>query len=366
MLKAQVAHSALREMIRDEIRHSGPLRFSRFMQLALYHPQHGYYSTGQASIGRHGDYFTNVSVGSVFGRLLAAQFIEIWQRMGAPDDFTIVEQGAHDGQFACDVLSVICERAPELFAAIRYRILEPFPILQERQRQRLEEQAFRDKVSWSNSLAELDAFTGIHFSNELLDAMPVDLRGKSVGFKHSQFFLVETEQSVPPNQPQREWVAQLSGKLRRGFVIVFDYGFCGSEFREIVQARAQHRLLDSPFERIGQADISVHLNWSDIARHAEQRNLRVAGFTDQHHFLTGIISTWPDLLPNAISNSTELSGPVSTGAGAKEKRELQTLLHPEMLGRAFQVLLLHKDVNLSEPLAGFRFARDPRQALELR
>src|ERR1700719_3351796 len=98
-------NAALGEIIRAEIRESGPISFARFMEQALYHPDHGYYATGRAAIGRHGDYFTNVSVGPFFGTLLAAQFIEIWQRLGQPDNFVIVEQAAHDGQFAHDVLS---------------------------------------------------------------------------------------------------------------------------------------------------------------------------------------------------------------------------------------------------------------------
>jgi len=87
----------LLQFIRGEIERDGPIPFARFMELALYHPEHGYYASGRASIGRRGDFFTNVSVGPLFGKLLAAQFAEIWQKLGQPDDFTIVEQGAHDG-----------------------------------------------------------------------------------------------------------------------------------------------------------------------------------------------------------------------------------------------------------------------------
>src|SRR5262249_51208702 len=109
------------------------------MELALYHPAYGYYSSGRAAIGRRGDYFTNVSVGPLFGRLMAAQFVEIWQRLGQIDNFMIVEQGAHDGQFASDVLGAIQRRSPELFEVLRYRMVEPFPILQKRQMQTLED-----------------------------------------------------------------------------------------------------------------------------------------------------------------------------------------------------------------------------------
>ena len=92
----------LAAFIRNTIRRDGPVRFDWFMEQALYHPQFGYYSSGKAQIGRKGDYFTNVSVGPLFGRMLAAQFAEMWELMGRPDDFTIVEQGAHHGEFAND------------------------------------------------------------------------------------------------------------------------------------------------------------------------------------------------------------------------------------------------------------------------
>src|SRR5215468_11816921 len=128
----------LLRIIRAQIEKHGPVSFAWFMQQALYHPRHGYYSSGRCAIGREGDYFTNVSVGPLFGQLLAAQFSQIWERLGKTDDFVIVEQGAHDGQFALDVLEFAQNRMPEFFDALRYRILEPFPILERQQRRKLE------------------------------------------------------------------------------------------------------------------------------------------------------------------------------------------------------------------------------------
>src|SRR5215831_13254923 len=143
-------NTPLVESMRQTIRAQGPQSFAWFMQQALYHPEHGYYSSGRCQIGRKGDYFTNVSVGPIFGQLMAAQFTEIWGRLEKVNDFFIVEQGGHDGQFARDVLEFVKTRLPEFFEALRYRILEPFPILKEQQRQKLE--AFADKVQWPDSL----------------------------------------------------------------------------------------------------------------------------------------------------------------------------------------------------------------------
>ena len=338
------------------------------MEQALYNPEHGYYSSGRCAIGRKGDYFTNVSVGPLFGQLMTAQFAETWEQLGKIDNFVIVEQGAHDGQFARDVLESAKSRTPEFFEALDYRIIEPFPILRERQSQLLE--PFRNKIEWRNSL---EPFTGVHFSNELLDAMPVRLIShgmeKLVDLQDDMFVFIERPPSnMVFNQVALDGIDNLAANLNRGYVIAIDYGHWGDEFQRDIQVRAQHRHLDSPFEQIGHADITMHVDWTSIIRRAEADGLRLAGFADQHHFLTGVISTWPDLLQTRSSHSTALSRRVQTAdADRKTKRALQTLLHPEMLGRAFQAIALAKNVDSgAPPLAGFKFAREPRAALELK
>ena len=344
-------NTPLVESIRETIRAQGPQSFAWFMQQALYHPEHGYYSSGRCAIGRKGDYFTNVSVGPLFGQLLASQFFESWERLGKVNDFVIVEQGAHDGQFAQDVLEFVQKRLPEFFGALRYRILEPFPILQARQRQTLE--AFGDKIEWRESP---EPFTGVHFSNELLDAMPVRLirdgTEKLVGLDGDNFvFLERLVDKTMFNQAALEYIDQIAANLQRGYVIAIDYGSLDEELERTVQVRARHRNLNSPFEQIGNADITMSVHWRSIIERAQANGLRVAGFTDQHHFLTGIISQ---------SESGD-SGQSILADSRKAKRELQTLLHPEMLGRAFQVLALAKNVRSeTDPLSGFKFARERR------
>jgi SAM-dependent MidA family methyltransferase len=340
------------QIIRDQIENSGPQSFAWFMQQALYHPEHGYYSSGRCAIGRKGDYFTNVSVGPLFGQLLAAQFCEIWERLGKMNDFVIVEQGAHDGQFAWDVLEFAQKHLPDFFAALRYRIVEAFPILEGRQRQTL--QSFRAKVEWADSLQQ---FTGVHFSNELLDAMPVRLISggmeKLVAVDGDKFVFVERPiDNAILNQPVLDWIDGIAANLQRGYAIAIDYGCADEHFQQSVQVRARHRNLGSPFEEVGEADITMSVHWRSIAERAQANGLRVAGFTDQHHFLTGIISQF------GTGGSPE--PPAGDRGESKAKRELQTLLHPEMLGRAFQVLALAKNVGAeTNPLAGFKFARQP-------
>src|SRR5688572_214162 len=163
--------TALGARLRAEISRNGPITFRDFMERALYDPAAGYYTSGRARIGRRGDYFTNVSVGPLFGALIARQLAEIWTRLETPAEFVIVEQGADRGDFARDILQGLREIAPDCAAATRLVIVEPAPALQIAQRAALA----NEPVEWARSIAELQPFTGIHLSNELLDSFPVHL-----------------------------------------------------------------------------------------------------------------------------------------------------------------------------------------------
>jgi len=374
------------QFIRETIRARGPQSFAWFMRQALYHPEHGYYSSDQCAIGRRGDYFTNVSVGPVFGQLLAAQFAEIWEHLGQIDNFILVEQGAHHGEFARDVLESARKSCPDFFAAVRYRIIEPFPVLQDRQSQTLA--GFEGKIEWRESIDALEPFAGVHFSNELLDAAPVrlivsvetktgstDWLEKFVTLNDDEFAFLHQPtdnrklrdhlQKLPArpasyetevNLAAPDWIENVSRKLVRGYLIVVDYGFRRNDFYAphrsagTLQVRAQHRLLPSPFEQIGHADITAHVDWTSIAERAEGCGLQAKGFADQHHFITGILS---ELGRDSLWENVD----------SKTKRALQTLLHPEMLGRSLQVLALAKNVGPAVPLAGFKFGREPRGLL---
>jgi SAM-dependent MidA family methyltransferase len=380
LLGMKSGNHQLIEFIRARIE-EGPVSFAWFMEQALYHPEHGYYSSGRAKLGRQGDYFTNVSVGPIFGRLLASQVNEIWEQLGKPDDFVVVEQGAHDGEFARDVLTASLGDSPACFDKLRYRIVEPSRPLREGQTHCLT--TFAGRVEWLSSVETLEPFVGIVFANELLDSMPLHLVvvreeephwvEKYVDWQNDQFVLVERpitdprlEQQLkilPPlpagfeleiNLAALEWIDNMAKKLRRGYVLIVDYGFGKQELSALrhragtLQCRAEHRLIDSPFDCVGNRDITAHVYWTGVAEHAQNRNLDIAGFADQHHFLTGIISEHQELLePN----------------DPKIRRQLQTLLHPEMMGRSFQVLGLSRGIDPGVTLSGFKFARPPRQEL---
>jgi SAM-dependent MidA family methyltransferase len=378
-----VANSELVEIIRNEIGANGPISFARFMELALYHPDRGYYASGRANIGRRGDFFTNVSVGSLFGRLLASQFAEIWEKLGRPRDFKIVEQGAHDGVFAADALSALRRSAGDCFAATSYCMIEPFPIWRERQQKNLRE--FAEKTSWVASVDEIAPFVGIHFSNELFDSLPVHLivsggvaNGATVWHEkfvtvaadnfafaianvsrsglqldHLGFFPAGFETEV--NLAAPKLMSEIAAKLSRGVILTIDYGFPRTEFYSLhrsqgsVQVRAKQKKLSSPFQQIGLADISAHVEWTSLAEAAVSSGAMPIGFTDQHHFLAGIISKF---FPDADFN-------------ASEKRALQTLLHPEMLGRNFQALASAKIFTRTLPGFVSRVIPTPRSRIRL-
>ncbi len=380
-----MAAKTLIELIRDEIRAHGPIPFASYMEQALYHPAHGYYSADKCAIGRRGDYFTSVSVGPLFGIMLAGQFADIWQVLGRPGNFAIVEQGAHHGEFATDVLESLRARAPEFFATVQYRIVEPFAGLRKRQEGVLRQ--FGAKVEWYGSLEEMPPFTGVYFSNELLDAFPVRLlaasgepgqrewRERRVERTSCGFTFVERPiadqrlrariAELPPAPPERyetevnlealAWIDAIAAKVERGVVLVADYGFARPDFYRperttgTLQAYANHRVIPSALEDAGECDLSAHVEWTSVAERAEARGLRLLGFTDQHHFLTSLLSSQPEL----------------ASAGAEKSRALQTLIHPEFMGTKFQFLALGRELPASASLGGFLFAANSRAALAL-
>ena len=372
----------LEEILRDRIAHSGPLPFRDFMDAALYHPQHGYYTSGRASIGRGGDFFTSVSVGPLFGTLLARQFAEMWERLGTPGEFTIVEQGAHRGDFARDALTALRANAPACFAAARYHIVEPSAALRAAQSAALNEFAVR----WFPTLDALPAFTGVHFSNELLDAFPIYAvvwdgdawRETHVGLEDGRFVFTDLAitsaplrtalAQLPPvpasyrteiNLAALAWLDALAAKLTRGFALVIDYGFSRAEYYRpertagTLTGYARHRRTDDLLAAPGDTDLTAHVDFTALAERATAAGLRVAGFTDQHHFIVALGTLhFPATIPD-------------TSASQRELRAFKTLMHPQMMGRSFQVLALEKATAPHAPLTGFRFAREAAGTLGL-
>jgi len=359
---------SLTEILRAEIAANGPMLFRDFMARALYDPQHGYYASGRARIGRKGDYFTSVSVGPLFGTLLARQFAEVWEKLGRPADFTLIEQGAHDGTLAADVLAALPAEMPR-----RLTIIEPLAHWRGAQQEKLA----RYDVQWVDRVAALEPFTGVHYSNELLDAFPVHLIHRKAEGWHERAVTWDEDRFVFTDLPARDWLrphefahmpagtitevnlaasawaGEVSRKIHRGLIFAIDYGFPWVEYYApdrtsgTLEAILGHQRVD-PLAHPGDADLTAHVDFTALARAAEGAHLQVLGFTDQHHFLVAL----------ARQHFTDGIPP-----NPRDARAFQTLAHPTMLGRAFKVLAL--GCGLEGPLAGFTYAREPRAELGL-
>ncbi len=137
----------LRSLIEQEIRRRGPLPFSRYMELCLYHPELGYYTRNAGQFGKAGDFYTSSDVHAVFGRLLARQFDEMWRALGSPGSIEVVELGPGRGLFARDVLDWSEKKFPAFFAAMHYRLVEGSPALRTRLQASLGEHIEKGKAS---------------------------------------------------------------------------------------------------------------------------------------------------------------------------------------------------------------------------
>ena len=372
----------LEEIIRAEIRREGPIRFDRFMDLALNHSLYGYYTREQERprTGREGDFFTSVSVGPLFGRLLARQFFQMWRTMDQPAPFWVMEQGANDGQLARDILSWCRNETPEFFEAMRYAIVEPSLSLRQLQQKRIEEVRYFQKTAWFSQalLMAGEKPAGVFFSNELVDAFPVRLitrqpgewrelqvtLGGETGFAWLDRPLDDRELadairdlSLPViedytteiNLRARGWMEDLGRVLARGYVLTIDYGFPASvyyaDFRVggTLTAYLNHRRTAEVLADPGSRDITAHVDFTALARAGEKAGLTTLGLVDQQHFLMGI----------AHDELSEKEGP---RVGITESvRAWNTLTHPNHLGTRFHALLQAK--NAPADIDGLRFAR---------
>jgi SAM-dependent MidA family methyltransferase len=161
----------LKKIIADRIMQEGPISFRDFMEMALYYPEYGYYTSAATEIGCQGDFYTSAHVHPVFGALVGKQIAEMWEVMGRPAPFHIIEMGAGQGYLANDLLAYL--RESEFFNALTYVIVEINPYIKKKQKEHLK--GFKTKLRWASTLTEINPVSGCVFSNELLDAFPVHL-----------------------------------------------------------------------------------------------------------------------------------------------------------------------------------------------
>lgn len=367
---------ALRTLIVRRIRDRGPLTVAAFMEMALYHPELGYYASAPRRTGRAGDFYTSVDVGPQFGALLAVQIDEMRRVHAAAREpgFDLVEVGAGNGQLARDVLDAAASAYPDLRASTRLTLVETSPAARAAHPGTLG--PHRDRLHASTA-ALPERVSGVIVANELLDALPTHavtmtadgLQEVYVDANGDRF--VET--AGPPSSPALErhldrlgadpppgwrgeinlaavdWVRTAARRLTRGFLVLIDYGHAARELyaghhasgtlttfhRHLVDAagvdpdrRGEPAWLADPGER----DITSHVDFTSIELAARDEGLEVLGFVDQTRFLLGL---------GALDDPAAAA---DTAGALRRRLALKTLLAPGGLGSTHQVLILGKGV----------------------
>jgi SAM-dependent MidA family methyltransferase len=365
----------------------GRLPWVEVMRLALYEPGVGYYRQGVRRIGREGDFFTSVSAGPLFGRLLAEQARQVWVTMGRPAEFVLIEQGAHDATLASDILSACQELDPALAAAARYLLVEPDPVLQEAQRRTL---ARLDgiRASWLADWSALPPTPAAFFlCNELVDALPVhrlrwtgstwrelwvaldasspcglqfvegalsdsrlEARAAALGTQYPDGYTTDICLEAD------DWVQALAAAPFSGAVLLLDYGLPAAEYYApersdgTLRRYFRHRMDGEVLENLGDADLTTDVNFTCLVQSAEKTGLKLACFIEQGRFLTRLFA-------DSLS-----SRPITMDAA--NKRQFHTLTHPGFLGRNFHALLLAKGIPATD-LASATEQEAARQRLGL-
>lgn len=336
----------------------GPIPFPEFMAAALYHPELGYYARETRQVGRGGDFFTSVSVGPVFGGLLARRFLNWWTTAGKPPEWRLIELGAHDGSLAKDVLATLSELEPQAFQSLEYVILEPLPTLAATQCGKLS--AFSERVLIHDDASTLPPRPGIAFGNELLDALPfhviewqegrwtechVDISDRGFCWLSGKTTSDDVSSAVknltgPFPEGYRSEVRtgylslleSMAQALGTGLMLWIDYGFARpdyfSEARTNGTLRTFHRHQpgEDPLADPGLRDITAHVDFTHLAETAISLGLTPSCFSDQGSWLTRLAADWLRGMENAPDPAAI--------------RQFQTLVHPSHLGARFHVIEL--------------------------
>lgn len=366
-----IGHPELVTAIAAEIADSGPIPFVRFMELALYHPQFGYYmrppDSGSERIGWSGDFYTSSDVHPILGQAIARQARQIDAALGSPDPFTVVEMGPGKGLLAKHFLSACRVQSGDSFShRLRYVLIERSPAMRELQRQNLLHGLCEpDRITWTDDLPSLGPshITGLVFSNELPDAFPVHRiqmeKGTAqeiyVDYDGARFierlgplsspavqeYLTRLNVALPDgyqteiNTQAVRWMEQVAASIDRGIALTIDYGHTAQDLYS--PDRAKGTLLcyhaqmtnEDPYSRIGQQDMTAHVDFSTLATVGDMHGLHVSGFTNQMSFLMGL--GVEEMLANLDPEGPEFRAAIH-------------LLRPDGMGRTFKVLVQHKGI----------------------
>lgn len=355
-----------------ELLHSlSPLTFERYMELALYHPDYGYYARGNVP-GKKGDYITSPCIHKAFGATLALQAIEIFELLGRPRNFVILEMGAGAGYLAFDLLSYLHSHG----LSFPYYIVEPFLPLKVLQEETL--LPFKNQIIWVKNLEELPPFEGLFIANEVFDSLPVHLverhegnlwevwvefKGEEVREFLGELSEVEVLSRVYPYfvswedgyrtevcTKGEEIYKILAKKLLKGLILIIDYGYPRDDLYHPQRKRGtllcyyRHRIVKNPYFKPGHIDITAHVDFTYLKELGERYGFINLGFTQQGSYLTslGIDKVFQEVAEGSI----------------KDKEALKMLLLPEGLGQTHWVLAqgrFHGSSSIPK-LKGFTFS----------
>ncbi len=368
------SNSALIDILQERIANSPQQRitFADYMDLVLYHDREGYYSRGRG-LGETGDFVTSVHLCPDFGEMLAEQFVQMWEILGKPQPFSLLELGAGQGILAGDVLSYIERKYPEFLEAIDYTIVEKSRQLKAQQQQRLKTY----NVRWFE-LEEIpeNAIVGCIFSNEFFDALPVHLFGIEQGelkeiyvtIKNNE--LVETigEPSTPDlknyfanlsieigdrvyegyrsevNLAALEWIEAISKRLQRGYVLTIDYGYPAARYYQphrregTLQCYYRHHFHDDPYAYVGEQDLTAHVNFTALEIWGARSQLVKLGFAPQALFLMALG------IGDRIAEISNSSNSVDLTNALHRRQVLHRLIDPMGVGN-FGVLIQAKGLD---------------------
>ena len=371
----------LTAIVRAEIAERGPIPFARFMELALYHPEHGYYARAGLAWGREGDYETSPEVHPVFGYLWARQIEECWRRLGEPAAFDLVEPGAGSGAFMAAMLDWLRERAPACHAAARPVLLDAHPRRLAEQRAVLEARGHEARHALlADWLAEGEPAEGVAISNELFDAFPVHLverRGgelrewRVAAYGGGGLRLELGEASTPalaehfarlglePGEGCRAEVSLaaigamrgIASRLARGYLLTVDYGYEAERlyapWRRMgtLAAYRRHSPQPDPLALPGETDLTAHADLTSLAAAAAEAGFEAAPPVTQAEALIAL----------GIGEQLEAArarAALDVLAWAEARRAADALLAPDGLGRV-RVLAAARGA----PLDGLRCLR---------
>ncbi len=360
------------DIIRETILRSGPVPFEQFMDMALYYPGCGYYTSGRQRIGTGGDYYTAPSASSIMSMLIARQLAQFFELLGSPTPFQVVEIGAGSGTMADDIVEALSRWHPRCYDALQYAAVEKHP---------LPDIGHTEKITAYGSLGGLGPVTGCIIANELFDALPVHvvvmkdrLYEVYVDVANGRFEEVLMPASAPVadhvtglgadlgivpaegmrtevNLKAKDMLRDMAAVLSRGYLLTIDYGYTAAEYYASHRSAGtlvcfhNHRMDSNPYELPGQKDITSHVDFTSLARWGRQFSLRTTGFVRQRDFLLSLgYDSILEQIKQIVSDPTDYFRMTSAS---------KFLILPEAMGDLFKVMLQEKgDLNLPVP-AGF-------------